>query len=162
MDQLALFTSPEENAYIKLKPRLEEVLDKNWADHSLLSFEKRQSYYSVMFDGSVVMRLRGGKQPYIELSNFRNVLPGMSQRANYVKIKLEDLDQIDNYYSYIEGALQALIDAIPKEYSCCSRYMECSDKNSCTNPNKDMAMRCGYRKVLMSGKVFFGKNRNID
>ena len=55
-----------------------------------------------------------------------------------------------------------IIDAIPKEFSCCSRYMECSNKIKCLNPDKEMAMRCGYRKILMSGKVFYGVNRNIE
>lgn len=162
MDQVALFQAPEEILFSSIRPQLERVLAANWADSSLLTMEKRQSYYSVMFDGSVIVRLKSGKRPYIELPDIGHNIPGGKKSENYIKVKLEEFGQAGEYMSYIEEVLQATIDAIPKEFSCCSRYMECSDKISCTNPDKDMAMRCGYRKVLMSGKVFYGGNRNID
>lgn len=162
MDQVTLFQVSEQDAYNAIKPRLLSILDKNWADSSLLSFEKRKSYYSIIFDGSVVARLKGGKKPYIEfpLSNV-DILDGKKRDA-YTRVSLDNLDKAPDYGIYFETSLQAIIDAIPKEFSCCSRYMECSNKMHCLNPDKDLAMRCGYRKVLMSGKVFYGVNRNVE
>lgn len=162
MNQLSFFETPEQRMYQQLLPRLEEVLDKNWADKSLLSLEERQSYHSVVFDGSVVVRLRAGKKPYIELPDNGQKIPGGRKNDKYIRIPLEDLRYAEEYLVYINNTLQNIIDAIPKEFSCCSKYMECSDRFCCTNSNKDMAMRCGYRKILMGGQVFYGTNRNID
>lgn len=162
MNQITLFHSSEADVYAQLKPNLLNVLRKNWADDSLLTFETRKNYCSILFDGSVVARLRAGKIPYIEFPASGFVIPEGKERNGYIKIKLDDLGNALRYDNYFEMSLQGIIDAIPKEFSCCSRYMECSNEIKCLNPDKKMAMRCGYRKVLMSGKVFFGINRNIE
>lgn len=162
MDQITLFQSSEADVYAQLKPKLLNVLMKNWADDSLLTFEERKNYCSVLFDGSVVARLRAGKRPYIEFpANGQEISDG-KEKNGFIKIKLDDLSLALGYGNCFEKSLQAIIDAIPKEFSCCSRYMECSNEIKCLNPDKEMSMRCGYRKVLMSGKVFYGVNRNIE
>lgn len=162
MDQMSFFEHTEESIYQEILPSLQDVLDKNWADRSLLSLEERQNYFSIMFDGSVVARLNFGKNAFVEFPDIGIMLPEGKKRDKYIHVKLQNPNETRNYVTYMIAVIQKIIESIPKEYSCCSRYMECSDKRACTNPDKDMAMRCGYRKVLMSGKVFFGANRNID
>ena len=162
MDQLSMFETGEEIFFREISPQLRWVLDKNWADHSLLSLEKRQNYHSVMFDGSVVVRINGGKRPFLEFPNYGEEIPKGKKSDKYIRVNLESFENAKEYVSYMVNSLQNAINSIPEEFSCCSRYMECSDSISCKNPNKDMAMRCGYRKVLMSGRVFYGQNRNID
>lgn len=162
MDQVTFFQSAESDAYNVIKPRLLSVLERNWADSSLLAFDHRKSYYSITFDGSVVARLKGGKKPYIEFPENGVVISEGRKRDGYIRLSLVDLANASDYANYFDSSLQAIIDAIPKEFSCCSRYMECSNKIKCLNPDKEMAMRCGYRKILMSGKVFYGVNRNIE
>ena len=74
---------------------------------------------------------------------------------------MSDLSEAEGYLPQMQEALQALIDRIPREFSCCSRYQECSEQMACTNPNRELALRCAYRKNLHSGKVFYGRNRNV-
>ena len=47
-------------------------------------------------------------------------------------------------------------------FSCCSRYLECSDAKRCILGNQLYSKACTYRKNLDSGKIFYGINRNID
>lgn len=47
-------------------------------------------------------------------------------------------------------------------FGCCSRYNECSDARRCIHPNKLFGKACMYRKNLDAGRIFYGKNRNID
>lgn len=162
MDQLTLLDSSEVDIYEQILPELSRVIIKNWADSSLLSFEERQSYHSVMFDGSVVMRIKGGKNPYIEFPSYGQEIPHSERKDNYIRVKLKTINNAVAYQKFAGDSLQKIIDNIPKEFSCCSRYMECSDNLKCLMPDRDMAMRCGYRKSLMNGFVFYGKNRNID
>lgn len=59
------------------------------------------------------------------------------------------------------GALiNAAIKALPKTYDCCSAYMTCSNARRCVN-SSESALGCGYRRVLSSGRIFYGKNRNV-
>lgn len=48
------------------------------------------------------------------------------------------------------------------KFACCSRFEKCSDAKSCIHPDKKYAKGCFYKKNLESGKIFYGRNRNID
>ena len=47
-------------------------------------------------------------------------------------------------------------------FSCCSKYTECSDALKCIHENSMYARGCEYRKNLENGKIFYGKNKNIE
>lgn len=49
-----------------------------------------------------------------------------------------------------------------KQFGCCSRYDACSDAVECLHPNKLYARACMYYQQLSKGRIFYGKNRNID
>lgn len=51
--------------------------------------------------------------------------------------------------------------AASDSFGCCSKYIECSDSHKCLHENKMYAMRCKYRANLESGKIFYGKNKNM-
>lgn len=46
-------------------------------------------------------------------------------------------------------------------FGCCSSYVQCSDEKRCIHPDLAYATACQYRGNLESGKIFYGKNRNI-
>lgn len=48
-----------------------------------------------------------------------------------------------------------------ERFGCCSRYIECSDKLKCVNPDYIMSLACAYKRNLEAGRVFYGKNKNI-
>lgn len=166
MDQVSIFSFPEQEAYLKIKLDLEKVIVENGLDPSSLKFEKRRNYCSVMFEGSVVTRIADKPNPYISIpfsaiASFDNLSSFNGIRSNeFIRFQLLSLDDINSYLGMIQFALNTVIDRNPKEFSCCSRYLECSNARVCTNPNKDLAIKCGYRKILKSGRVFYGENRN--
>ena len=47
-------------------------------------------------------------------------------------------------------------------FACCSRFIQCSDAKKCVHDNKLYAKGCKYRANLEAGRIFYGKNRNID
>lgn len=46
-------------------------------------------------------------------------------------------------------------------FSCCHRYLQCSDAKKCLHPNKLYSTACIYRHNLEKGRIFYGKNKNI-
>lgn len=46
-------------------------------------------------------------------------------------------------------------------FGCCSMFIECSDARRCVHENKIYSMGCKYRANLESGRIFYGKNRNV-
>lgn len=74
-------------------------------------------------------------------------------------------DRNDNsIFSYIKGNILYCLANYESSssFGCCSRFIECSDAKECVHENKIYSMGCKYRKNLESGKIFYGKNRNID
>lgn len=47
-------------------------------------------------------------------------------------------------------------------FSCCSKFMQCSDAKKCVHENKLYSTACTYRQNLENGRIFYGKNRTID
>ena len=53
-------------------------------------------------------------------------------------------------------------DSATESFGCCSRYLECSNEKFCVHPEKEEARGCMYKINLDGGRIFYGKNRNID
>lgn len=47
-------------------------------------------------------------------------------------------------------------------FGCCSSFEKCSDAKKCVHENKLYSKACIYRGNLDQGRIFYGKNRNID
>ena len=96
------------------------------------------------------------------------VLRILIQKTSYKLIyndtseKFSALDE--NFRATVERiARDAIINYQPAEmFGCCSRYLECSDNKKCTHPDKLYVKGCQYKLNLDAGRIFYGKNRNID
>ena len=161
MEQTSFLFTSEEEAFDLLRPGLIATLEANWADPAQLRFDRRKNYCSILYGSSVIARLSTGASPAVSVLKGKQPIPGSVENGNFCKLSLGDLSEAATYLPQMQEALQSILDRIPKEFSCCSRYQSCSDQKACVNPNRDMALRCAYRKVLHGGKVFFGANRNV-
>lgn len=142
-EQTSLFVSPEETAYALIEPKLTEILvEQNRLSAEHLRLIERKLFYSVQFDSAVILRIYGGSSPKIAINQKHE------KNAAFAEYALSELSQIKDYETQIAAALQYAIDQVPTEYSCCSRYEECSNAKCCTNPNDDVAIKCSYRKKL--------------
>lgn len=47
-------------------------------------------------------------------------------------------------------------------FGCCSQFKKCSDEKKCVHLNKLYSKGCKYRSNLDAGRIFYGKNRNVD
>ena len=167
-NQLSFF-EPDENEQIKaaIEQELRDVLSRNGLSELPIQFEtikQKACSYSVKFYDSVIVRVyKGKKKIYIELPNVGKLRDDSKKgKADFIKIYLSSLKDVSEHFDKITYSLQYILDRLPKDFSCCSRYESCSDAKSCIHPNKEFALGCYYRKVLSSGRIFYGKNRNID
>ena len=49
-----------------------------------------------------------------------------------------------------------------QSFGCCSMFEECSDTKKCLHENKLYARGCAYYHNLKQGRIFYGKNRNVE
>lgn len=84
--------------------------------------------------------------------------------ANPLRIKCEKTEQLGDQIGTLFETLDRYIltNYNSHVFGCCSKYLECSDAKRCLHADELRYASCTYRKNLESGKIFYGKNRNVD
>lgn len=68
---------------------------------------------------------------------------------------------IDFFKDIVVLKLKVYESSYASSFGCCSLFEECSDAKRCIHPNRLYSTACAYRHNLESGRIFYGKNRNI-
>lgn len=180
-NQIALigFEPPEyyEKEFLStIEADLRSAVKAMGGDGNLLSITSTKStkssaggYTAVKFGNLTAFRLKiRGKQHYISIPfSLSDLIPAdfpckkLPSDEKYYRILITDEHPLESYIPFLIQVVAATVDRYPKEWDCCSRYLECSDAKTCVHPNKEFALGCGYRKILSNGHIFYGKNRNI-
>lgn len=159
----------ERTALQELLPMLETAAVEMGASKEQIQIRHGKSYSSVKYGSTLAFRIKlRGNGRYIEVPAVSRglvsgIVPPNQQKditGGFWRVNLQD-ERIQNYTAELIAVLQDAINRIPKEWDCCSRYRECSDAKKCIHPGSAFALGCGYRKLLASNRIFYGKNRNI-
>lgn len=147
---------------------LQEIAQAHNANPEDITSAKLSSYSSICFRKSLIARVKlRGKVHYISIPmRLSQVIPNnvttqKTKEPNFLRIPYDSLST-DALVCILKDATSLAIEQVPKEFDCCSRYMECSNAKVCTHPDPSFSMLCGYRHILKEGKIFYGENRNID
>lgn len=163
------FEAPEhhEREFLgKIASNLRAIIEDMGGDSQLMKISATSSYTAVMFGNLTAFRLKiRGKQCYISIPlTLADLIPNEASTltdGKYRRVPITEEHPLDSYTDFLVNVVGETVNRYPKEWDCCSRYLECSDAKACTHPNKAFALGCGYRKILSSGRIYFGKNRNI-
>lgn len=169
---LAGFEPPyakELSAYQQMLPQLSEAAACMGGTAADIAVKHGKNYSSVRYGSLLAFRLRlRDSASYIEVpAESKEAVAGLApleqQRevaGGFWRVSLGEKPAVDCAAS-LAAVLQDTINRLPKEWDCCSRYMECSDAKRCVHPDPAFALGCGYRKILASGKIYYGANRNV-
>lgn len=158
----------EQTVYEKILPALREAAENAGGSGETITIKHGKYYSSIRFGTLLAFRICLREDKYIEIPvDLKDKIPQLSVPAkqkkvagNYWRVYWSATDIINNATALAE-IMKATVDRTPKEWDCCSRYMECSNAKTCVHPDKKAALSCGYRRILNAGKVFYGKNRNV-
>lgn len=174
------FELPEINEFQfleSIRQEINTVVAQKGGDPKLISVKSTKpakgtsgGYTVVKLENFTAFRLKlRGKQQYILLPMlFSDLLESdfhtasLPSEGKYLRLPVDDQHTIDSYKELLIRVAGETVNRYPKEWDCCSLYQQCSDAKSCVLEDKELALRCGYRKILNSGKIFYGKNRNVD
>lgn len=151
-------------------PKLQNAVTEHGGEGQKLSYLSTAGYTAVSFLKLTCFRLKlRGKQPYIAIPLvFSDLIPStfpqkrLQSDPKYIRILIDEDHAAETYTEFLIKIAGETINRYPKGWSCCSRYLECSNAKTCIHPDKTFALECGYRKILNSGRIFYGENRNID
>lgn len=175
------FETPEQKELLYLDSifsALKSAVTDHGGDPALLTYKSTKSdgksnssgYTVVSFGTLTAFRLRlRGNQHYISVPTLlADLIPDdfpkkqAASEPKYVRLLVDEEHPLSSYADFLIAVAGATVNRYPKEWDCCSRYLECSDAKTCVHPDKTFALGCGYRKILNSGRIFYGKNRNVD
>lgn len=80
----------------------------------------------------------------------------------YVDVRLSLTDPA--LYDYLVALVNLHIDnyvTSQPAFGCCDMFEKCSDAKRCLHSNLLYSTACAYRRNLESGRVFYGKNKNV-
>lgn len=173
MEQLSfdIDVSDERKAFDLVYPHLQDIIYNAPADSNVLVFKELENCSSVYFLNSNMrlfqIRMRK-KNKYLLLPEScvaelpeGTVVERVKSEEGMIRVPLESPEDILRYASQ----LRSILDKTSRKYhefACCSRYEACSDAKTCIHPDVIFALGCQYRHNLMDGKIFYGKNKNID
>lgn len=179
MEQLNLFAIPAEKdaewVFGFFADDLQNVIERNNVPSTILQKQMRNGFLSVFLDyqnvletassqsdvGRVLFRIYIKKKVhYFEISTFfideGHMLSEQDKKQGFVRINFEtEPESFLQYKDILCNALDKAIDSIPKEFDCCHMYNQCSNAGKCITPRKHIALKCSYRRILKSGKVYY-------
>lgn len=136
--------------------------------NSRLKDGRPSAYYVVYFYGESfpICRIRLSKEPKTMrvLKKYKNEAAHYAKikvpkNDNYILVPINDIGDFRAFEPLFKHILDDILDNMPSDFGCCSRYEQCSDTGRCINPMLDLAAQCGYRKNLRRGRIFYGKNK---
>lgn len=167
-EQAARPSDGELLAYDDLRPIIGAICPELNIQGDKFQLKGCMGYSSVYYGSALVMRLKiRGKAHYISVpKSWLEDLPDGTEweekKSDAGRVRLPVADNVGEVLGRLGAPIiRAAISHVPKEFDCCSRFEQCSDAMKCIHPDPDFALLCGYRKVLASGRVFYGKNRNV-
>lgn len=162
--------SKELAAYNEIRPQLVEMVASIGGVAQSITIKHGKTYSSIWYDSVLAFRLKlRDAARYIEVpveskGTVADIAPLDGQKdvsGGFWRVNLGE-KPVSDCAIPLGRALQDAINRLPKSWDCCSRYMECSNAKRCVHPDPSLALGCGYRKILASGKIYYGENRNVD
>lgn len=127
--------------------------------------DKATAYEAIELFGQSCLNFKGTKTLYLEVSPKIEALltaagiPLETDRANgWARVPAADVSFADRAPLVIEIYEKYLM---TNGFDCCSRYLACSETGHCTHPDIMFAGQCTYRQKLRTGRIFYGKKRNV-
>ena len=162
---------PEYKAFKTIQPFLLQIIEDNYAPQEDLIFQKNAGYSSIYYCKSLIIRIYIRKkssyfsfstnhpEQYLTMNLTQNKTDAA---AGFYRCGIADPEDIAQYEKEICKILDKAINSQPKECDICDLYNKCSDAGKCVHPKRSFALHCGYRRILRSGRIFYGENRNVD
>lgn len=143
-------------------------IDNKVAALSLKISENKDQSISIKAKNILIAKVKFPKKvaPYIDIrSENKDMFPAevISEfNEEWCRISITRQEDVLEYSKQFSRIFTDIMESSGGDpFGCCSRYIQCSDAKKCIHPDPVFASACMYRKNLESGKIFYGKNRNI-
>ena len=146
---------------------IERVLSEADKDISCINLKKNANDYSILFFKTLVLKFVDGKKKYLLIKKgYEEFIPGIYKYeevkavTGFVRVEYDLIIDFEKLTQLLKNLYE---DSKPAQtFGCCHNFIKCSDALICVHPDPIIAVECMYKTNLEKGKVFYGKNRNVD
>ena len=151
-------SNPEYTVYLNVEEKKDGLISVSAKSFlaARIKLTKKAKYIKFRTKNQIIFK------EYIES---HNVTPVVTKENNdtWTRLPIESLADVMGMIKPISAVyMSVLADFGGERFGCCSRYEQCSDAKKCIHPDSILSQACAYRRNLEKGKIFYGKNRNID
>jgi hypothetical protein len=143
------------------------VIDEQKSSEDI-EINHKAAYSVINFFDVGYLRLKSGKKKtFISVrETFKPLVLEHTQNFEFIKsdplwirILIDSKDDIKALFPLFLNLYRHAYNLLGSDFfSCCSRFLECSDEMTCIQSNARLAKGCIYRRNLDNGKIFYGKN----
>ena len=160
------------HTYVELDQYYDKYIRTTWEEADAFTWNPLladgRSYF---FYGQKIFEFYPGNSAKAKLK-----LPGymlrklMIEKPNMKDTTLYSVTEKDLSTEQLQDAFMLLAEkqkdifrnTVTEIFGCCNDFMKCSDEKKCLYPEDRFYNGCQYRRNLEAGRIFYGKNRNID
>ena len=138
-----------------------ELIENIFPEYNEITILPSKSYIGFWLEKTIIFKIIERKDYFrLEIKHYDSKLQKIYP-SEWDVHKLEQLEELKDYKDNIDEIIKYLISKPTDEaFSCCSRFIECSNALKCVNPYDNLKRNCSYRKNLEKGFIFYGKNKN--
>lgn len=161
----------EKTAFAQIQDKVKAFMETENIPENLLQLRPRVGYSAITFGTLTLCLVKiRARSSYFEFAEFlepqvKDIRTKYDAATHYSRVPCElAFGQIvapANFDTLLQSIMEAAFVFYPKEFDCCSRYLQCSDAKRCVDPDGLHAMGCGYRRIMRKGRYFYGINRNV-
>lgn len=164
IDKFRGMSQPEYADYINIS------LNENKGSFNSIVVASPGTFYRDPVQNALLARVQfTGSKPYISFkTKYKQLFEEAGFKTYFIKsdqdfFRIELRQFYDNVNDFrlspiISQAIEDLFIFTP--FGCCEKYVNCSDEKKCMHTDPVYATACFYRRNLLAGKIFYGKNRN--
>lgn len=140
-----------------------------------VTHERKKAHTSVFILDNLLLRIKcGRKLRYIKfrslpekqhllLEPYKVDQTKQDREAGFIRIHIPpDYNLTPELEELLTAVTANCLDDIAPSFDCCSKFEVCSDARVCVQSDKTIFTGCRYRRILSSGKIYYGRNRNVD
>jgi len=149
-----------------------EMIKTKKGSDAEIDIAENKGYSVIKFFGIHSLRVKVGRKNYILFTNslehiwinfeFIKVERLKSERL-WSRVLFQTREELESMYPLFLQLYDEALNLLNVElFSCCSRFIQCSDEKDCVQPDKRLALGCQYRKNLKNERIFYGESRNLE
>ena len=132
--------------------------------HNVNRFGKNDTFLKYEYNKILTLHIRDS---YMKLLAFPEFITLKKTKADglFTRVIFTSLENnLDILKDLVKNIVKIGLDNYESgsSFGCCSQFIKCSDEKKCVHENKLYSKGCQYRKNLDAGRIFYGKNRNVD